>query len=236
MPKWLALLSCLSGLALAQPVKLVTGPDYPPFTDASSPDGGLAVSLVKQAMNQAKLPYQLDWRPWSNGYQSTLKGEYLATFPYISTPERRGLFEFSDPLFTLEIKVFALPGSQLDGTQLSSLQGKRYCHPLGWAFLNEIELMVNKGLFQMIRPYDMSSCIRLIAEDKADFILTDQIQGSKAISQVTGLKKTPVACGGIMEKVALRLMVKKNQPQSQAFLLQFNEALTALRKSPSQND
>jgi polar amino acid transport system substrate-binding protein len=236
MPKWLALLSCLSGLALAQPVKLVTGPDYPPFTDASSPDGGLAVSLVKQVMNQAKLPYKLDWRPWANGYQSTLKGEYLATFPYISTQERLELFEFSDPLFTLEVKVFALPGSQLDGTQLNSLQGKRYCHPLGWAYLKEIELMVNKGLFQMIRPYDMSSCIRLISEDKADFILTDQIQGSKAISQVPGLKKTPVACGGIMEKVTLKLMVKKNQPQSKVFLLQFNEALTALRKAPSQNE
>ncbi|MDW5415580.1 transporter substrate-binding domain-containing protein [Iodobacter sp. CM08] len=236
MPRWLLLLSCLSGLALAQPAKLVTGPNYPPFTDTSLPDGGLAVSLVKQVMNNANLPYQLDWRPWTNGYQSTLKGEYLATFPYISTPERRELFEFSDPLFILEIKVFALPGSQLDGTQLNSLQGKRYCHPLGWAFLKEVELMVNKGLFQMIRPYDMSSCIRLIAEDKADFILTDQIQGNEAIAQVAGLKKTPVASGGIVEKVALRLMVKKNQPQSHAFLLRFNEALKTIRPAPHQSD
>jgi polar amino acid transport system substrate-binding protein len=228
MARWLILL-CWSGLVLAQPVKLVTGPDYPPFTDTSHPNGGLAVNLIKQVMQQANLPYQLDWRPWANGYQAMLKGEFLATFPYIITPERQQFFEFSDPLFTLEIKVFALAGSQLDGSRPSTLYGKRYCHPLGWAFLKEIEVMVNKGMFQMIRPYDMSSCIRLIAEDKADFILTDQIQGKEAIAHTAGLQKIPVASGGVIEQVSLRLMVKKNQPQSHAFLLRFNSALKAVR-------
>jgi polar amino acid transport system substrate-binding protein len=233
MLKLLVLLCFYSVLALAEPIKLVTGVDYPPFTDPALPDGGLATALIKKAMNHSGLAYELEWRPWSNGYSATLKGEYIATFPYMSTPERRQLFDYSDPLFVLEIRVFALKGSQLDGTKLKTLVGKRYCHPIGWAFLNQIEIMIKKGQLHPIRPYDMSSCIRLLAEGKADFILTDQTQGKEAIAQMKKLQHSPEPMGGIMEKINLHLITPKNNPQAHVFLIRFNEALNKIR-SPAQ--
>jgi polar amino acid transport system substrate-binding protein len=232
MPKILILLYLYSAIALAEPFKLVTGANYPPYTDPALPDGGLATALVKKAMTHAQLPYDLEWRPWANGYSATLKGKYIATFPYISSPERRQLFDYSDPLFVLEIRVFALKGSQLDGTKLNTLEGKRYCHPVGWGFLSQIEIMINKGQLHPIRPYDMSSCIRLLAEGKADFILTDQTQGKMAIAQLNNLQHIPEGMGGIMEKISLHLISPKNNPQAHAFLMRFNEALKQIRPSP----
>lgn len=230
MPRLLVLL-LLWGMAQAEPVKLVAGTDYAPFTDPALPGGGQAVVLVKKVLDKAGLPWQLDWRPWANGYRATLNGAYMATFPYISTPERRKLFAYSDPLFTLELRVFALPGSKLDGAHPESLVGKRYCQPVGWGFLNKIEKMVNKGQIQLIRPYDISSCIRLIAEDKADFIITDQIQGNATIAQLSKLSRLPVASGGILEETPLYLIVGKENPQGRDFLNQFNRALKEIRKT-----
>ncbi|MCX7206927.1 MAG: transporter substrate-binding domain-containing protein [Proteobacteria bacterium] len=231
MPKLLILLYFYSAIILAEPFKLVTGANYPPYTDPALPDGGLATALVKKTMTQAQLPYDLKWLPWANGYSATLKGKYIATFPYMSTPERRQLFDYSDPLFVIEIRVFALKGSQLDGTKLNTLEGKRYCHPIGWAFLSQIEIMINKGQLHPIRPYDMSSCIRLLAEGKADFILTDQTQGKTAIAQLNNLQQIPEPMGGIMEKTSLHLISPKNNPQAHLFLMRFNEALKQIRPS-----
>ncbi|STR45448.1 polar amino acid transport system substrate-binding protein [Iodobacter fluviatilis] len=226
MPKLAIMLFIWSALTLAEPVKLVTGPDYAPYTDPSLPEGGLAAALVKKVMKQARLPYELEWRPWSNGYSSTLKGAYTGTFPYMSTPERRKLFNYSDPLFVLEIRVFALEGSHLDGTKLETLAGKRYCHPLGWAYLKQIEIMIKKGLLHPIRPYDMSACIRLLAEDKADFIITDQKQGKESIANLAKkLPQIPVPVGGIIETITLHLITPINHPKAREFLMQFNQAL-----------
>lgn len=229
MPKRLILLCFYSTLTLAEPIKLVTGSDYAPFTDPSLPEGGLATALVKKVMKQAQIPYELEWRPWANGYSSTLKGVHLATFPYISTPERRKFFDYSDPLFVLEMRVFALAGSNLDGTQPKTLIGKRYCHPVGWGFLSQIEAMINKGLLHPIRPYDMSSCIRLLAEGKADFIITDQAQGQETIAHLSHLQRLPIPSGSIMEKSSLHLIAAKNNPQAQQFLSRFNAALKVVR-------
>jgi polar amino acid transport system substrate-binding protein len=232
MPKLLTLLYFCSTLALAETLKLVTGSDYAPFTDPSLPEGGLATALVKKVMQQAQISYELEWRPWANGYSATKKGLYIATFPYISTPERQKIFDYSDALFVLEMRVFALAGSQLDGTQLKTLVGKRYCHPVGWGFLSQIEVMINKGLLHPIRPYDMSSCIRLLAEGKADFIITDQTQGQDTIAHLSHLQRTPIPSGGIMEKSSLHLIAAKNNPQAQQFLSRFNAALKVIRPPP----
>ncbi|MFC7419944.1 substrate-binding periplasmic protein [Iodobacter arcticus] len=229
MPKLLILLCFYSALALAEPLKLVTGSDYAPFTDPSLPDGGLATALVKKVMAEASQPYHLEWRPWANGYSATQKGFYIATFPYISTPERRKFFDYSDPLFVLEMRVFAMPGSTLDGAQPETLVGKRYCHPVGWGFIRPIEAMINKGQLRPIRPYDMSTCIRLLAQGKADFIITDQIQGQETIAHLNNLPSIPVPSGGVIEKSTLHLITPKNNPQAKQFLIRFNKALQTLR-------
>ena len=78
-----------------EPVKLVTGNDYQPYTHESLPEGGLFNEIVKRAYDKVGITYAIDWKPWRRGFNETLAGKYLATYPYVLTEERNKLFAFS---------------------------------------------------------------------------------------------------------------------------------------------
>ncbi|WP_052190854.1 MULTISPECIES: ABC transporter substrate-binding protein [Chitinibacter] len=231
--KWLGVLLLCSAMVGAEPVKLVTGSDYPPFTDSKLPDGGLATVRVQRAFAAAGVDSELFWRPWANGYKATLQGEFAATFPYIRTPEREAEFLYSQPLFELRLFVFGRLGENLNGSQPATLRGKRYCQPLGWAVLPAIEALIKRGELYYHRPNDMAACMRLIALNYSDFTVTDHAQGLQLLGQLPATGNI-IPLGEVMSVQTLHLIVPKAAPGGAALLQQFNTGLQRLGNKPAQ--
>lgn len=221
------LLAC--SMLEAAPIKLVTGPDYAPFTDPALPSGGIATELVIAAFQKAGEQTALEWRPWSNGYHATLKGEFVATFPYMRTHEREKIFLYSEPLFDLKFYVFGHTGAALDGRNLASLKGHRYCQPLGWALLPAIDAMVKSGDLLIQRPNDMTACLKLIAAGHSDFTITDKEQGLRSIAKTAKAQSDIVPLGGQMDSLSLHLIVPRALPNGEEILKRFNQGLQAVR-------
>lgn len=230
---WCCLLAGVSMLAIgmsaaplhAETIKIVTGADYPPYTEPSLPQGGLATAVVRQAIERAGWQLDLSWRPWANGYKATLAGEFAGTFPYIKTAEREKLFIYSDPIFELNAYVFGRPGEALDGTKPQTLKGLRYCKPLGWALLPVLGAMEKNKELIILQPNDMSTCMKLIVLKKADFTVTDLEQGTHAVKILVPHPLLPQALGGIMDRQHLHLIMPLAHPQSAERMARFNKAL-----------
>lgn len=128
MPRLLVLL--LLGMAQAEPGWLVAWPDYAPFTDPPLP-GGVASGGSGRVLDKAGLPWQLEWRPWANGYSATYMVPISPPFPISAHPSGANYLPIQIRCL-LEIRAFALPGSKLDGAHPTAWWEKRYCHPIGW--------------------------------------------------------------------------------------------------------
>ncbi|MBE9609085.1 substrate-binding periplasmic protein [Chitinilyticum piscinae] len=216
------------GMACAEPLKLVTGNGYPPFTDEQLAQGGLATELVRRAATRAGFEMELTWRPWQHGYQAALDGEFAGTFPYISTPEREKLFHYSAPLFELHFVVFGRAGRALNGKKPETLQGLRYCNPHGWAHLPVMAEMMKSGAVAVAKPYGMDSCMKMVALGRADFAITDREQGERVLQDLGDTARAVRPLGEEMAQMSLHLIIPRNRPDAESLLQRFNAGLAAV--------
>lgn len=170
--------SLLLGLpvaALAAPLVVVTGDDYPPFAAAGLPDGGFALSLVTAAFAAAGIDTAIEVVPWRRGYDMVLRGEAIATFPYVDTPERRQETAFSDALYDVVQDLIARRAEPppFDGGP-ESLKGLTICMPFGYALPPVLEIHVERGAMRRVSPAEPADCASLVALGRADIAVGDR--------------------------------------------------------------
>ncbi len=169
-----ALLLAPASLAAA-PLLVVTGNDYPPFAAADLPEGGFSLPLVKAAFDAADIEVAIAVVPWRRGYDMVLRGEAIATFPYVETPERRSETAFSAPLYDV---VQEFVGRRGRATPYSgrpeSLKGLTVCMPFGYALPPALEQYVAAGEMTRVAPEGLRECAGIVALARADLMFGDR--------------------------------------------------------------
>jgi polar amino acid transport system substrate-binding protein len=220
-----------SASALAAPVRLVTGDDHALFTSKALPAGGMLTQVVAAAFKQSNVVISVSWRPWKRGYQKTLSGGYDATFPYVRTAEREALFLFSEPLYTVEQHIFSRAADVLEIADLPSMQGRRFCYPLGWQPPAIIQQRLDAG--QLIRhsPPGLSECARLLLLGRDDFFISDWHLGETAFKLIGVPAEQFRRSERAISRSPLHLLVPRSNPRGAAIIEQFNLGLEALLAS-----
>jgi ABC-type amino acid transport substrate-binding protein len=110
--------------AMAEPVRIAYADVFPPFTELK--DGkaeGLAVEIVRAAAGHAGIEVEFVAVPFEQVQRTLEDGCPEAVFPLTITPERLGLFDFSDPFLVTGGALFVrAPNSTPQG--LGSLADK----------------------------------------------------------------------------------------------------------------
>ena len=224
---WLALISG----AQAEPVRLTTGDDFPPYTGAALPEGGLATAIVIAAFAHLNQEVALEYRPWKRGYEETKAGEFLATYPYVQSPDRLEDFLYSDPIFTYERILFERKhpiASQWPG----DLKGERLCIPIGYEIPGPIEDKVIGGNLVHIKPSSMDACFKLLFHNRTDFVLSDRILGLSIARTYfgDGLKQL-VEIKPPVTRQSAHLIISRSNPAGLKAITDFNQALASLREA-----
>ena len=221
-----------AGFASAQPIALVSGDDYKPYADSKLPEGGMTTELVKKAFAEVKKEVKVDWLPWKRGLDETKEGKYAGTFPYLKTTEREQDFYYSDVIVKIQDFPFVnASGKKWDFSKVDSLSGSTICLPLGWAPTPKLADMIKNKTIKMESPKDLSTCVKMVANNRADYFVTDEAQGQATI------KASEVAAGAVqMGDVALAdttlyLIASKKAAGSKEMLATFNKGLEAIRKN-----
>lgn len=226
---FLSLALCTS--ALAAPLRLVTGDDYAPFTGKALPAGGMLTQVVRAALQRSSIDSSLDWQPWNRGYLKTLRGQYDATFPYVRTPQREEVFLYSEPLFIAEQHIFSRAGEVIEVDDVSSIQGRRLCYPLGWQPPPIIQQLLDDGQLNRHSPTGLNECARLLLMDRDDFFISDRRLGETAL-QLTGVPSERFRrSNSAISSSTLHLIVPRSHPQAAVIIAQFNQGLAQLRAS-----
>mgnify|MGYP006441043191 CR=1 FL=1 len=219
----------LPASAEADPVKLVTGNDYKPFTDESLPEGGLSTATVRAVYAHLGEDVSVTFAPWKRGYRAVLEGAYAATFPYVKTSKRQEDYRFSDPIFTTRNKPLVLAESDIAADSVEDLKGMAYCQPNAYAPPEILKKMQAQGTLERNAPANMSLCMRMLKRGRIDFIPVNNVQGPATARDVFG-STDPVRFLDItLTKTHNYVIFPRNAEDTAEAVARFNKGLAAIR-------
>ncbi len=221
-------LYCLTSIAAADVIRLVTGNDYQPYTDESLPKRGMVTEIVELAFQAMGYESHIVFRPWKRGYLQTKAGDFVGTFPYIKSEERLRDFYFSDPIHTMYIRIFVAKDSPIH--RVSDLNNKRLCVPLGYAVSKHLSQLVQLNTDKKdVNPTDLVGCLRMIQAGRKDFFVINEINGWTTIQQTFNTKKHFRTLNILPEEETHHLIISKTYPGGKKIVSIFNQGLEKLR-------
>jgi polar amino acid transport system substrate-binding protein len=227
----LLLAVCLPFSAFAQPLSLVSGEDYAPFTGSKLPGGGMLAQIVQTAFAQQGIITTIAWQPWKRGYLEATQGKYAATFPYIRTPAREQDFLYSTPIYTLNQHLYSRAGAVYEPDSLPALVGKRFCYPLGWQPPAAIQQMLERGELSQHTPRNLDACALMVLLQRADFFLANAELAEVVLRRMGEQGSALRTSTASFPSNSLHFIVSRNHPQAGSLLQRFNRGLAALQAS-----
>ena len=223
------ILCCLTAAASADTIHVVTGNNYPPFTDENLPGGGMSTEIVELAFKKVGHQAHISFRPWKRGYEETKKGGFVATFPYIKTEERLKDFHYSQPITTVYTRVFVVKDSPI--RELQDLTGRRICVPLGYGVSKRFDEMLKKGLFNAeATPVDLAGCLRMMLSGRKDFFIINEINGWAIIRETFNTTENFRTLNATFKEETHHLIVSKTTADGECMLKAFDRGLDQLRE------
>lgn len=232
----LGLAAGASGRASAQPVGLVSGPEYPPYADAKLPNGGMLTEMTVAAFAAAGMPTTpVTFEPWKRGYAQVQTLRTDATFPYVRTADREQEMLYSDSMFDIDTVAVFAAGSQRDYTGPDSVRGLSICVPLGYAVDMTVEPMARSGDLKVVQNSDVEGCMRQVAAGRVDLFISSTLLVNHLIHR--GLDASRYRFGSTpVRRATLHLIVSRTNPRAAAIVEGFNRGLRALRDTGMWSD
>lgn len=96
----------------AEPTLRVATGEYPPFTDETAADGGIANNAVAELANTAGLDVTFEYMPWMRSLELTRSGRFEATSYWLHSEEREGDFIHVGPILEDKVVFFRLADTE----------------------------------------------------------------------------------------------------------------------------
>lgn len=208
---------------------LVTGDTYFPYISDRLPNGGWSQSIVKAVFEKMGMSVKVDFLPWSRGYQWTLDGIYLGTFPYVYNEQRNQEFLFSNPINTVPMRIFVAANSDINN--FDSLSRKLLCLPYGYnldvtslQFVEKLKITIN-------RAKDAQGCAGQVLKGWSDFGLINGYFEDKELKARFRSMDNVRILDQEFGQVSLHFIVSRTLPNANIYIDQFNSALLELESS-----
>lgn len=214
-----------------EPIQLVTGSNYAPFSDENLPKGGLATAIVLEAFKEMGITSAISWKPWKRGFVEAQKGRYVGTFPYIPTTEREVDFLYSNPIFTQSYIALSRIDESVEYSFYEDMSGKTLCRPVGYAIADKIQNMIGVLDITLFQPTNMTSCIKAVTRLKNHVVVLNRLQ---AEAELKKLDQTvhQIKVHYLKEKgFTLHFIVSKTLPNAQDWIDKFNFGLQKIKKT-----
>lgn len=215
-------------------VTLVTGNDYPPFTDQSLDQGGMLTEIVRTALLEANLNLDITFEGWSEGFDKAQAGRFQGTFPWFFNDERDKRFFYSKPLFDVLILAFVREESELRYQDQDDLIGLRLCRPDGY-FTHDIDSLVAENLITHVAPVEVADCFQMLIDGEVDLVSINELTGNATIIQ-NGWQEQVIASDQAMAVQSLHAIFPKSTRNGRTLTYRFDQALATLSEDGRLNE
>lgn len=228
---------CLLGLLLPSPVwaaqalRLVADA-WPPFTDSTMVNGGLATDLVSRALVRAGYATQFEQVPWARAMQGVGEGRYDVLVNAWFSDERTQIGEFSAPYLVNRIKLLRRTGTGIDfHGDLSALHGQAVAVVRGYAYSPGFD---SDDQIEKVPVHSFSMAVRMLAADRVKLTLEDEY-----VARYYLAKESPQVRNAVefvaqpMAENTLHILVSLKNPDHDKIVAAFDRSIAAMKADGS---
>lgn len=225
----LALLGAGAGASAAEPLRFVTGDDYPPYADRELEEGGFATALVSRIFEAAGFAVVIEWRDWRSGYVDNVAGLYAGAFPYVPSAERLQANLFSDPLFTVRTYLYSRAEDAFGVAD--TLRDRILCLPGGFAPPDRLDALLKSGDLLLRTPRTLIDCVEVLHGGRADLLAVNASAFADSVASA-GLDAGAFhRAEPAVREAPHHFIVSRARNDAERLILLFNRGIKALRES-----
>ncbi len=203
-------------------VRIATG-DYPPYTDARQPDGGVVTARLRAALAHQGLDARFKFLPWARAKEETRAGHFDASSYWWSNEDLRRDFLLSRPVIGNALRWLRLRSRALQaGDRVAMVLGYNYPKPVQQA-------MQQLQLKPQVVHNDLTG-VRMVLHGRVAAIAVDEGNACALLSSISAAERALLVLSPAPQPLALRpglVILPKVLPGSAALLRQLDAGLQA---------
>jgi polar amino acid transport system substrate-binding protein len=220
----------LTQIAAAEKLRLVADA-WPPFTDATLVNGGLATDIVSTALARAGYASEFEQVPWARALLGVSEGRYDVLVNAWYTDERKKLGRFSGEYLVNRIRFLKRKDAPVEYSNLQQLHSYPIAVVRGYAYSPAFD---EDQSLQKIPVHSFAMAVRMVAADRVKLTLADEYvaryylarEPAKVRNAVEFLPK-PLSENG------LHILVSLKNPRNEQIVAGFDRAIAAMKADGS---
>ncbi|MEM8655306.1 MAG: transporter substrate-binding domain-containing protein [Pseudomonadota bacterium] len=210
-----------------KPTLHVVADEWPPFSGAALPDQGLSLHVISAVFERAGYPVKTDVLPWARIMDGARRSEFDVIGSLFFDPELTEFLSYADPFYATQVQLVERRGGGHSFTTVSAL--RPFSIAVGDGFLYEDEFD-RADYLNKITVTTTLQALRMVAFGRADLTLDSVDVVNHAIHTIDpALADQLEIVPGVMTSQNIHMAMRKDHPQLDTALADFNTALRAMK-------
>lgn len=224
----LMMLSALVAAPAGAATSLKIAADYwPPFSDGTQPDNGLAIDLVSTALSRAGYATEYTEVPWARALKGVELGDYdvLATSWYSEARAEYGVF--SAPYMVNRVRLLTRADHPVTFTGLVDLRRYSVAVARGYAYSPGFD---QDTTLKKVQVRNFISGARMVAAGRVDLSVEDEYVARYYLAQESNdLAHALVFVNPPLGLSNLHILVSKKNPERDTIIAAFNSSIASMK-------
>ncbi|URM29402.1 transporter substrate-binding domain-containing protein [Pseudomonas frederiksbergensis] len=226
----LIVLLLLTQSAAAQKLRLVADA-WPPFTDATLVNGGLATDIVSTALARAGYASDFEQVPWARALFGVGEGRYDVLVNAWYTDERTKLGQFSGEYLLNRVRFLKRKDTPIEFSNLQQLHTYPIAVVRGYAYSQAFD---NDVSLQKVPVHSFAMAVRMLAADRVKLTLEDEFVARYYLARESPKVRNAVEfLPKPLSENSLHILVSLKNPQHEQIVAGFDREITAMKADGS---
>ncbi|MGY2287612.1 substrate-binding periplasmic protein [Pseudomonas gingeri] len=220
----------LAQSATAEKLRLVADA-WPPFTDATLINGGLATDIVSTALARAGYASDFEQVPWARALKGVGEGRYDVLINAWYTKDRTLLGQFSDEYLLNRVRFLKRKDSPITYDTLPQLHDFPIAVVRDYAYSADFEA---DAQLQKVPVHNFAMAVRMLAADRVKLTLEDEYVARYYLKSETPRVRNAVEfLPKPLSENSLHILVSLKNPEHERIVAGFDREIAAMKADGS---
>ncbi len=216
--------------ASAEKLRLVADA-WPPFTDATLVNGGVATDIVSTALSRAGYASEFEQVPWARALLGIGEGRYDVLVNAWYNEERTHLGQFSSEYMVNRVRFIKRKDAALEYNNLKQLHEYPVAVVRGYAYSPEFD---NDPDLQKVPVHNFAMAVRMLAADRVKLTLEDEYVARYYLARESPRVRNAVEfLPKPLSENSLHILVSLKNPEHAQIVARFDREIAAMKADGS---
>ncbi|MFW9267157.1 substrate-binding periplasmic protein [Pseudomonas sp. NR3] len=220
----------LSHHVYAQKLRLVADA-WPPFTDSTLINGGLATDIVTTALARAGYASEFEQVPWARAMLGISEGRYDVLINAWYAEERTHVGQFSAEYLLNRVRFIKRKDAAIEFDNLQQLYAFPVAVVRGYAYAKAFD---EDGQMQKVPVHNFAMAVRMVAADRVKLTLEDEYVARYYLARESPKVRNAVEfLPKPLSENSLHILVSLKTPEHERIVAGFDREIAAMKADGS---